>query len=137
MNVLLILSVKWFQSYCFSIVPNLDEDESPEFKTDTSDSTDINDIKLIQSIQSPKKILQNANNNAFGSLKCLQSNPEDDEIGDGLRTTSVQQSAADTNDSNQQSMSDRTSQPLAPGKVERRRRKLPEIPKNRKCKLQR
>lgn len=130
LNALLIRSVKWFPSYCYSIVPNLDEDDSPEYKTDTSDSTDLNDIKLMQSIQSPKKVVQNANNNAFGSLKCLQSNPEDDEIGDGLRTTTtVQQSIVDTNDLSQQ-----TYPPFTAGKVERRRRKLPEIPKNKRCK---
>lgn len=138
MNVL-HFSLQWNHSLkvLFSrIVPNIDEDESPVSKSDESSCCgELNDIKSLQSIQSPKKFTQNANIKALDSLKCLQSNPEDDEIGDGLRTTSTVQSLSDTIDFSQQNSADRTQQtPFTAAKVERRRRKLPEIPKNRKCK---
>lgn len=128
------------------IVPNLEDDESPTSKSDASDGNEVNDITstVNASIQSPK-FIQNAGSKALGSLKSLQStNPEDDEIGDGLRTTTTatttattaSNSASDTIDLSQTNLSDRIHQhPFTSGKVERRRRKLPEIPKNKKCTL--
>lgn len=138
-KALRLICFVWF---LFSrIVPNLDEDVSPTSKSDTSDGNDVNYTSSIASptattVQSPK-FIQNVGSKALGSLKCLQSNPEDDEIGDGLRTTqTVSNATAELNDFSQQNIVDRTQQqpPFPIGKPERRRRKLPEIPKNKKCK---
>lgn len=118
----------------------MDEDESPTSKSDVSDENELNDITTTvnASIQSPK-FIQNASSKALGSLKSLQStNHEDDEIGDGLRTTTqtnlTNVVSSDTIDLSQTNLSDRIHQhPFTTGKVERKRRKLPEIPKNIKC----
>lgn len=125
-------------------MPSIEDDDSPTSKSDTSDGNETTDLKSVNvTIQSPK-FIQNAGSKALGSLKCLQMNAEDDEIGDGLRTTTTStttseiatSSATDTIDISQTNLSDRIhqQQPFA-AKVERRRRKLPEIPKNKKCKF--
>lgn len=126
-----------FIFYC-RIVPNLEEDDSPTSKSDASDGNEVNDLKSLQSMQSPKFIQNTTGSKVLDSLKCLQTNPEDDEIGDGLRTIATVSHGvvANTNDFSQKNITDRT-HPLplfTTGKVERRRRKLPEIPKDKKCK---
>lgn len=107
----------------------------------------MNDTKSLQitaatSIQS-SQFIQNAANKTLASLKCLPSNPEDDEIGDGLRTTTAPINATIENSQDfiKAPICDDQIQPgtalysIASGKVvERRRRKLPEIPKNKRCK---
>lgn len=127
----------------YRIVPNLDEDDSPNSKSDASDDNEVNDMKSLQmssatSIQS-SKFIQIAATKTLASLKCIPSNPEDDEIGDGLRTTTALADSSDTGSeiSQQQIGDDQTQAPFIPGKVERRRRKLPEIPKNKRCKRMR
>lgn len=118
----------------------MEEDDSPTSKSDVSDENEVNDITTTVNalIQSPK-FIQNANSKALGSLKSLQStNHEDDEIGDGLRTTTqtnlANAASSDTIDLSQTNLCDRIHQhPFTTGKVERKRRKLPEIPKNKKC----
>lgn len=91
----------------------------------------------VASVQQSPKFIENVGSKALGSLKGLQSNPEDDEIGDGLRTTqTVSISTADKNDFSHSNTVDQAQQqpPFPTEKPERRRRKLPEIPKNKKCK---
>lgn len=115
------------------IVPSLEEDESPTSKSDASEENEFNDIKSLNVLIQSPKFIQNA-----VSLKCLQTNAEDDEIGDGLRTTTtVDNSMADNIDISQLNLSERIHQQqlLTTVKVDRRRRKLPEIPKNKKCEL--
>lgn len=120
------------------IVPNLEDDDSPTSKSDASDENELNDLKsrqitTVTSTQSPK-FTQNAGSKALGSLKCLQSNPEDDEIGDGLRMATTTTMPLTNTTMESEDLSQQTHpQPFTTGKVERRRRKLPEIPKNRKC----
>lgn len=97
---------------------------------------DGNEVAYTTMQQSPK-LIENVGSKALGILKGLQSNPEDDEIGDGLRTTqTVSISTADTNDFSHPNTVDQAQQqpPFPTEKPERRRRKLPEIPKNKKCK---
>lgn len=147
---------------CFAsnrIVPNLD-DESPtsnHSKSDESNDDEVIDLKSVQlngttvptsssSLSSPpssttqsSKLIQNAVSKTLASLKCsLQGNTEDDEIGDGLRTTAAMIASAtpEISEFSQQNGygTQQQAQTLLPfGKVERRRRKLPEIPTNRKC----
>lgn len=102
-----------------SIVPNLAEDIlSPTANCDSYDAPNVNTIHS-----------QKANGKVLTSLKCLQQNAEDDEIGDGLRMQAKKPEFPpnDTIPMHQQTNLDR------PQPVERRRRKLPEIPKNKKC----
>lgn len=136
-----------FFSFSFSsyrIVPNLDEILSPT-KSDDSTDNEVIDLKSVQlgtsssSSSSPQssKLIQNAVSKTLASLKCsLQGNTEDDEIGDGLRTTAAMIASAtpEISEFSQQNYGTEQQSLLPFGKVERRRRKLPEIPKNRKCK---
>lgn len=139
--------VFFFASY--RIVPNLDDDESPTSKSDESNDDEVIDLKSVQlgttvvptsssiiTAQS-SKLIQNAVSKTLASLKCsLQGNTEDDEIGDGLRTTAAMIASAtpEISEFSQQNYGTHQQTLLPFGKVERRRRKLPEIPKNRKCK---
>lgn len=113
-----------FVSFISRIVPNLEDDESPTSKTDSSDTSITNDANNdLKSTTHQITKLQN--------LKCIQTeSPEDDEIGDGLRT---KKTANTQTDISQQINSERIQ--TFTGQVERRRRKLPEIPKNKRCKL--
>lgn len=58
------------------------------------------------------------------------NNDEDDEIGDGLRTI---QPTTNIHTHLSNHLERTNSLPFIPGQVERRRRKLPEIPKNKRC----
>lgn len=125
----------------------MEDDDSPTSKCDASDGHEVNDTKSLQitaatSIQS-SQFIQNAANKTLASLKCLPSNPEDDEIGDGLRTTTASINATTDNSQDfskapicvDQIQSGTALYTTEGGKVvERRRRKLPEIPKNKRCK---
>lgn len=127
----------------YRIVPNLDDDDSPTSKSDESNDDEVIDLKSVQigSTVPSSMLIQNAVSKTLASLKCtLQGNTEDDEIGDGLRTTAAMIASAtpEISEFSQQNYgTDRSVGQQPPplfGKVERRRRKLPEIPKNRKCK---
>lgn len=111
----------------YRIVPNLDED-SPSSKSDSSDQEDgpVSITLLTQPLQHhhPKLVLN------LKPFTAKSNSAEDDEIGDGLRTV-----YPTTATSKHASILERTnSLPFLPGSMERRRRKLPEIPKNKKCK---
>lgn len=96
----------------------MDDEDYPSSKSDSSDQEDKPNTKA----QSPKNLTLNIK---LGSNK---TGDEDDEIGDGLRTTALQQANSTTQ------LERTNSLPFIPQQVERRRRKLPEIPKNKKCK---
>lgn len=101
----------------------MDDDDYPSSKSDSSDQEDQPNSKThVSSLQSAKNLTLNIK---LGSVK---TSDEDDEIGDGLRTTSLQPSDSTTQ------LERTNSLPFIPQPVERRRRKLPEIPKNKKCK---
>lgn len=101
----------------------MDDEDYPSSKSDSSDQEDqINTKTLVSNLQSAKNLTLNIK---LGSIK---TGDEDDEIGDGLRTVSLQPNLNST------TQLERTnSLPFIPQQVERRRRKLPEIPKNKKC----
>lgn len=105
-----------------SIVPALDDEDYPSSKSDSSDQEDQPSPRTVSALQSAKNLTLNIK---LGSAK---TSDEDDEIGDGLRTTSVQPANTSTQ------LERTNSLPFIPQQVERRRRKLPEIPKNKKCK---
>lgn len=125
---------------------DLDGDSSPS-KSDISDPDDVH-ILTIKTAKLPHK-----QNVTITTISSNSSVAEDDELGDGLRTGppsltlhQTQQQSPEQNPStalipshsiltNSNSQLARTSSlPWIPGQVERRRRKLPEIPKNKKCK---
>lgn len=114
--------------YSHRIVPDLDED-SPSSKSDDSDNEDgpVTSITLLtQPIKPPQpKLVLN--------LKPITAkDDEDDEIGDGLRTgTGIQ--TVTSKATHPLNLERTNSLPFLPGGVERRRRKLPEIPKTKKC----
>lgn len=108
----------------YRLVPDLlDEDYTSSSKSDSSDPEDELNTKL-----------GGGNNNNL-----TKNRDEDDEIGDGLRMAAptcgpiglAQASIIPTHSVHLERTS---SLPFIPGQVERRRRKLPEIPKNKKCK---
>lgn len=111
----------------YSIVPDLNDEDYPSSKSDSSDQEDdaitkISKHMVIKTISSVNK-----------------SSDEDDEIGDGLRTTTAVAATTITQPASiipsHAAYLERTSSlPFILGQVERRRRKLPEIPKNKKCK---
>lgn len=96
-------------SYIFRLVPDLDEDSSPSSKSDSSDQEDV-----------PVVVIQT-------NVKSLVVT-DDDELVDGLRNGQnvIHQS---------NSSLERTNSSPFMGQIERRRRKLPEIPKNKKCRF--
>lgn len=101
----------------------MDDEDYPSSKSDSSDQEDQPNPKTqVSTLQSAKNLTLNI------KVGSIETGDEDDEIGDGLRITSVQ--AADP-----ATQLERTnSSSFIPQPVERRRRKLPEIPKNKKCK---
>lgn len=120
---------------------DFDEMSSPSSsKSDTSDPDDIG-VHIISTARLPQ-----VNTNVTVANIDSSSNSsvaEDDELGDGLRTgpsslnKNQQQtdSGSATNLTQSSQLARTSSLPWIPGQVERRRRKLPEIPKNRKCKI--
>lgn len=112
---------------------------SSSSKSDSSDPDEIG-VHIISTKRLPQ---------ASTNVECLtitnvsssSSVAEDDELGDGLRTgpssLNHQNNTDDvlTRRGTQSTQLARTnSLPWITGQVERRRRKLPEIPKNKKCK---
>lgn len=131
------------------LVPSLEELESSHSsKSDScpSDAEDEDNRSITPQNQSA--LLQTTNPRLDGTLS-LNSNSEDDEIGDGLRTVHHQSvvptdhllGQTGTLQSTQEANIDEVALHGAvkaggsvalTGTVERRRRKLPEIPKNKK-----
>lgn len=141
------------------------DDETPSTKSgdDASDHEDLlsdTDSVLKPTVNGPSKTQQ-----IIQTISTISSSSsaEDDEIGDGLRTTpAVVAAAAKGSDVGSTGVTNTTtttaqeqggqlqltlcnttssqlartsSLPWIPGQAERRRRKLPEIPKNKKCEL--
>lgn len=108
-------------------------------KSDASEPDDIG-VHIISTARLP----QACTNVSVANISSNSSVAEDDELGDGLRTgpsslTIKNQLQTDSGPSSlvtqvsQSSQLARTSSlPWIPGQAERRRRKLPEIPKNKK-----
>lgn len=124
----------------YRLVPGLDELETTSSKSDSSPSDGEDEEN--RSITPQNAHLTQPVTRFDGTLS-LNSNSEDDEIGDGLRTFHQPQlqSKADQLDqtpggstSSQYTSSLLQSKAPTSGPVERRRRKLPEIPKNKKRK---
>lgn len=122
------------------LVADIDFDEmstSSPSKSDASDSDDIG-VHIISTARLPQRDNVTVTNISSSSSVAEE---ELDELGDGLRTgpTSLSKKQHKTDSgsathSTQSSQLARTSSlPWIPGQVERRRRKLPEIPKNKKC----
>ncbi|XP_059614732.1 JNK-interacting protein 1 [Phlebotomus argentipes] len=107
----------------YSLVPGLDDGEpSPSPKSDSS-ASDCEEGGADPRAATPHK--SSADGGFLGQQIALSSGAEDDEIGDGLRTQTLQAPVlARTN-----------SLPFMSGSTERRRRKLPEIPKNKKSSI--
>lgn len=132
----------------YSLVPDVDLDvETPSSKSgDGSDHEDAaSDADSVLEKPTPSKTQQ-----IIQTISTISSSSaEDDEIGDGLRTVTALGpvlgkmnllAGVETEASMQLALCNTTSSQLArtsslpwiPGQVERRRRKLPEIPKDRK-----
>lgn len=113
----------------------MDED-SPSSKSDSSDHEDgPSSITLLtQTIQQQHpqpKVVHNVN---ASNLKCNSN--EDDAIGDGLKTCAIEVTTIHNNDLNHDKTIVTHLERTNSMPVERRRRKLPEIPKIKRCKLQ-
>lgn len=120
---------------------DFDVESSPSpSKSDASEPDDIG-VHIISTARLP----QVCNNVTVANISSNSSVAEDDELGDGLRTgpssllSHKGQQQTDSGPSSittqvsQSSLARTSSLPWIPGQVERRRRKLPEIPKNKKC----
>nr|XP_029722579.1 JNK-interacting protein 1-like isoform X1 [Aedes albopictus] len=138
----------------YSLVPDVDLDEdTPSSKSsDGSDHEDL--ISEADSVlkTTPSKTQQIIQTISTISTSSSSSAAEDDEIGDGLKTITTIKSQMKTDSHVHENVQDNqplsmqlalcnttsaqlaraSSLPWIPGQVERRRRKLPEIPKNRK-----
>lgn len=130
-------------SCAFRLTADIDFDTVSSPSPSKSDASDPDDIGVH--IISTARLPQMCTNVSLANISSNSSVAEDDELGDGLRTgppslTKNQQQL----DSGPSSLVTQASQssPLArassltwvPGQVERRRRKLPEIPKTKKSK---
>lgn len=130
----------------FRLVTDIDLDDASTPSPSKSDASEPDDIGVH--IISTSRLPQACNNVTITNISSNSSVAEDDELGDGLRTgpssiLSIQPIAEDSgpssiqNDGNLQSTSShqlaRTGSLSWIPSQERRRRKLPEIPKNKKC----
>lgn len=139
------------------MVSDIDLDASPS----KSDASDPDEMGIGVHIISTSRLPQACTNVTITNISSNSSVAEDDELGDGLRTgpssilsqttqstqninsgpssnvgqESVQQQPQPQSQQQQSQLARTNSLPWIPGQVERRRRKLPEIPKNRKCRL--
>ncbi|XP_058458773.1 JNK-interacting protein 1 [Malaya genurostris] len=139
-----------FPTYCkapapfYSLVPDVElDDDTPSTKSsDDSDHEDNedNDAGAPLPKGTPSKTQQ-----ILQTISTISSSSaEDDEMGDGLRTTAILVCKTDTAGTAENHMqlalcnttasqlSRTSSLPWIPGQAERRRRKLPEIPKDKK-----
>lgn len=113
-----------------------------------SDASEPDEMGIGVHIISTSRLPQACTNVTIANISSNSSVAEDDELGDGLRTgpsSMLSQTTQQNLDSGAgQDSGQQPSQQLArtcsltwtPGQVERRRRKLPEIPKNRKCEFE-
>lgn len=124
------------------MVSDIDFDLSSSPSPSKSDASDPDDIGVH--IISTARLPQACTNVTFANISSNSSVAEDDELGDGLRTgpSSLNNKNQQQTDSGPSSLASQSSQlartsslPWIPGQAERRRRKLPEIPKNKKSKL--
>lgn len=135
--------------YNYRLVTDIDCDGVLSPSPSKSDPTDLDEIRVH--IVSASRLPQVCTNVTFANISSASSVTEDDELGDGLRTgpsslltykLSQQPPPTDSGPSSIQTEVSQTSTaglertsslPWLTG--ERRRRKLPEIPKNKKCEL--
>lgn len=127
----------------FRLTADIDFDTVSSPSPSKSDASDPDDIGVH--IISTARLPQMCTNVSLANISSNSSVAEDDELGDGLRTgpPSLTKNQQQT-DSGPSSLVTQASQssPLArassltwvPGQAERRRRKLPEIPKSKKSK---
>lgn len=133
------------------LVPDLNDDDYPSSKSDSSDQEDESMAKHASTTNALNA--KNAALLANGATSAIieqsnKSSDDDDEICDGLRTFAPTIDAsqsitlttlatvapgATTIPSHAIHLERTSSLSFIPGQVERRRRKLPEIPKNKKC----
>jgi hypothetical protein len=122
---------------------DLESSPSPS-KSDASEPDD--DVDVGVHIINTKLLPQACTNVTVANISSNSSVAEDDELGDGLRTgpssllsfkglkqTDSGPSSITTQVSQSSQLARTSSLPWIPGQAERRRRKLPEIPKNKKC----
>lgn len=113
----------------YSIVPNFDDEYSSQ--SSKSDSSSDQEDAIPKSTGTTN--IANSKNLCLNikPILCGKSSDEDDEIGDGLRTNVAPTIQMDTNSHGGSHLERSGSMP----QVERRRRKLPEIPKNKSTKF--
>lgn len=134
-----------FLRACFRLVSDIDFDLESSPSPSKSDASEPDDIGVH--IINTKLLPQASTNVSLANISSNSSVAEDDELGDGLRTgpssllshkgqqqTDSGPSSITTQVSQSSQLARTSSLPWIPGQVERRRRKLPEIPKNKKCK---
>lgn len=113
------------------IVPDLDED-SPSSKSDDSPDQEDGPTSITSLTQSPTQ-QQHQQGKLVHNLQLTNINgSEDDAIGDGLLTGIGVDVTIKTDSPIQLERTE--SLTFFPGQIERRRRKLPEIPKTKRCK---
>lgn len=136
------------------LVPDLIDDDYPSSKSDSSDQEDESSARTTKALNAKNAALLSNGATTVTSSDHLKSksSDEDDEICDGLRTINGQTKFEDSSQSIVITTLDTStvspavkipshavhldrisSMSFHPGQVERRRRKLPEIPKNKKC----
>lgn len=112
-----------------SIVPNFDDEYSSQSSSKSDSSSDQEDTipkqQCTTNIANSKNLCLN-----IKPILCGKSSDEDDEIGDGLRTN-----VASTIQTDSISHGTHLERSGSMPQVERRRRKLPEIPKNKSIKF--
>lgn len=139
------MTINYHQTF-YRLVTDIDLDASTPSpsKSDASDPDEIG-VHIISTSRLPHA----CNNVTITNISSSSSVAEDDELGDGLRTgpSSIlslqnQPIAEDSGPSslqNEGNVQSTSSQQIArttwTPSQERRRRKLPEIPKNKKCKI--
>lgn len=130
----------------FRLVSDIDFDLESSPSPSKSDASEPDDIGVH--IINTKLLPQACTNVTVANISSNSSVAEDDELGDGLRTgpssllshkglkqTDSGPSSITTQVSQSSQLARTSSLPWIPGQVERRRRKLPEIPKNKKCEI--
>ncbi|XP_058836547.1 JNK-interacting protein 1 [Topomyia yanbarensis] len=123
----------------YSLVPDVDlDDDTPSTKSsDESDNEDNANDATPEPKATPSKTQQ-----ILQTISTISSSSaEDDEFGEGLKTTTILNSKIEIDGGHMQlalcnttssQLSRASSLPWIPGQAERRRRKLPEIPKDKK-----
>lgn len=137
------------------LVPDLIDDDYPSSKSDSSDQEDDMTARASKALNAKNAaLLSNGAKVTSGDQINGKSSDEDDEICDGLRTVNGQTKCEDscqsivittlesatipttvTIPSHAVHLERTSSLSFIPGQTERRRRKLPEIPKNKKCNI--